>query len=533
MTKQEKPQKVNVEIKIEYLTNIIELFRDESGKSYARVNVNGSFQNKRIMSKQFSSYVRKTIKTQFNSVTKKNELEEITSYLDSLAQIDGKKVKPEIRCCEKDDEIFFDYGCTDWNLIKITATNDNNYKEISYVRNNRSFPFFIRPSNFQNLPKPNLKYANIFKLKKYLNFAEESDFYLFVIALSYCFQRSTPDLIMILNGPQGSAKSTTTLLTKMLLDPSKAPLRSMPKNEEDLIIAVNNNFLYAIDNISSLKASMADSLCRLSTGGGISRRKKYTDSDEDILEAQNPIIINGINGISNRQDLMSRSIIFDLAPIDSKNYKTKSEIEKEFSSDIPYILGGILQLVQFALNRYKKAKVLKKSRMADFMNWGAACEEYLKMDSGSFEKCYNYKMGQTYKELSEGSEIVSFFKQHFLEEFSNDNGNIVYKKEALFEGTMTELYEEMKSLFIDNRGNINRYFKQPNQLSRAINREIKALEAIGFYVKMTKSDSRKVLIYFNEVLSSDRPSNFEIEVLVQKYKDKDPDVYSDETDNEW
>ena len=77
---------------------------------------------------------------------------------------------------------------------------------------------------------------------------------------------------MIVQGEQGSAKSTFGRVIRSLIDPSTAMLRSAPKNEKDLMIAAQNGWLLSFDNLSSLKQEMSDSLCRLATGGGVSGR---------------------------------------------------------------------------------------------------------------------------------------------------------------------------------------------------------------------------------------------------------------------
>ena len=64
---------------------------------------------------------------------------------------------------------------------------------------------------------------------------------------------------------------------------------------------------------------MSDPLCRLATGGGFATRKLFSDSDEVIIDAVRPIILNGItNGII-RPDLAERAISLNLPAIANLN----------------------------------------------------------------------------------------------------------------------------------------------------------------------------------------------------------------------
>jgi hypothetical protein len=45
-----------------------------------------------------------------------------------------------------------------------------------------------------------------------------------------------------------------------------------PREDRDLITAARNNHVLAFDNLSAVSAELADSLCRLATGGDIGGR---------------------------------------------------------------------------------------------------------------------------------------------------------------------------------------------------------------------------------------------------------------------
>src|ERR1017187_10138958 len=68
-----------------------------------------------------------------------------------------------------------------------------------------------------------------------------------------------------------------------------------PREERDLLIAANNSWIVAYDNLSGTSQWLSDALCRLSTGGGFSTRELHSDNEEILFEATRPVILNGID----------------------------------------------------------------------------------------------------------------------------------------------------------------------------------------------------------------------------------------------
>ena len=102
------------------------------------------------------------------------------------------------------------------------------------------------------------------------------------------------------------------LILKTLIDPGSVPLRSLPDNSRDLLIAAQNSWCLSYNNLSKLSDSYSDDFCRLSTGGGSAYRALYTDGDEIIRAVTKPIVLNGIPSLATRLDLIERAISITL-----------------------------------------------------------------------------------------------------------------------------------------------------------------------------------------------------------------------------
>jgi hypothetical protein len=77
-------------------------------------------------------------------------------------------------------------------------------------------------------------------------------------------------------------------LVRALVDPNVAPVRALPREERELMIAADNGHLLAFDNLSGLPAWLSDALCRLASGGSFVVRKLYTNDEEVLFKAARP-----------------------------------------------------------------------------------------------------------------------------------------------------------------------------------------------------------------------------------------------------
>jgi hypothetical protein len=89
----------------------------------------------------------------------------------------------------------------------------------------------------------------------------------------------------------------------------------MSRDERDLMIAAQNGWIIALDNLSGLSSWLPDALCRIATGGGFGTRELWTNTDEVLIDVQRPIVLNGIDDIATRQGLIDCAIIINLDPI--------------------------------------------------------------------------------------------------------------------------------------------------------------------------------------------------------------------------
>jgi hypothetical protein len=142
------------------------------------------------------------------------------------------------------------------------------------------------------LPVPE-RGGSIEALRSFLNIPSRNDLVLIVAWLLAALRSGGLYPLLAISGEQGSAKTVLSKLLKALIDPNAAPVRALSREERELMIAANNGYLLAFDNLSGLPVWLSDALCRLATGGSFAVRQLYTDDEEMLFEAARPILLNG------------------------------------------------------------------------------------------------------------------------------------------------------------------------------------------------------------------------------------------------
>ena len=327
--------------------NILELLKDidifpsTDGETYAEFLIDGHKEIWPVQSSSTSQIIQNRFFKTYKDLPEKKNLDKALSHLIFKGRsLPSHKVYRRVGRSE--DRIYIDLG-------------DPNFKYVEVDRDGwRIVPAaplkFTRASNTLSLPTP-LSGGDIRDFRQFLNIEREADFVLVVSFMigSLCEGREYP--ILILQGPQGSAKSTMSSMIKELIDPGRPVLRSLPKQkEEDLFIMGQNCHLLCFDNLSGLSAAISDSLCKISTGCGFSARKLFTNGEEFFIELSRPMIINGIDDLTARPDLSDRSLVLHLPKLSEQKRIQSSKLHQEFQALKPFILGCLLDGLSHGLN---------------------------------------------------------------------------------------------------------------------------------------------------------------------------------------
>ena len=181
------------------------------------------------------------------------------NVLDARAQFDGEEHEVYLRTAEYDEDTYYIDICDEhWTAIEVRASG--------WQRVEQPPVKFRRAMGMQALPEP-ISGGSFNALRPFLNI-DDDGFVLLVAWLVAAMRPRGPYPILVLNGEQGSAKSTCARILRSFIDPSTVSVRTLPREERDLIISANHSHVINFDNISRLPAWLSDALCRIATGGG-------------------------------------------------------------------------------------------------------------------------------------------------------------------------------------------------------------------------------------------------------------------------
>jgi hypothetical protein len=258
-------------------------------------------------------------------------------------------------------DLYIDLCDQNWQAIRITGAGWQ-VVQSPPVR-------FRRTRGMLPLPFPE-RGTSIDTLRPFLN-VTDADFTLVVAFILAALRDRGPYPILVLNGEQGTAKSTAARIVRSFIDPSSVPLSTLPPSSRDLFVAANNSHVLSFENVSKLSSGLSDNLCRLATGGGYRIRKLYENADETLFDATRPIVLNGISNFITRGDLQDRSLVLPLEPI--KNRITEHELYADFERQRAGIFGALLDMLVRGVRQLPETRLVGAPRMADFATLAVAC----------------------------------------------------------------------------------------------------------------------------------------------------------------
>ena len=213
---------------------------------------------------------------------------------------------------------------------------------------------------------------------------------------------------------------------------------------------------------------MSDAICRLSTGGGAGKRKLYEDDDEILFEGRRPILLNGIEDVATRGDLVDRANIISLEAMPEARRRTEAEFGAAFAAAVPQIFGALLDGLVAGLSNLASVKIADKPRMADVAVWAEACTRaYWKPDT--FITAYRAGLATSVELVVEASMVGTAVRQ-------------LMASHTEWSGTAQELLTKLTAMVGEQAAKQPGWPKRPNTLSNKLRRVTPALRKVGIHI---------------------------------------------------
>lgn len=463
------PQRENV---IE-LVGDIELWHGRDGDAFATVQINGHRENWAVRSRQFEIWLSGEYHAAHGVAVGGQALRDCLRVIEAEAIYDGAEHGTFSRIGRADGVVYVDLGGRDWRSVKITGEGWEIIEQAPVK--------FLRSPQMRALPVPEPG-GRIDRLREFVNAGNDETFVLIVGWLIGAFNPAGPYPLLVIGGEQGSAKSTMARAVRALVDPNATLVRTVPRDERDLVVAARNSWVLSYDNISSVPVWFSDALCRLSTGGGFGCRELYSDSVEFVFEGQRPVILNGIGDLAARPDLADRAIVITLPPIADIDRRTDSEWKRNFDDAAPEIFGAVLDGVAAAVGRAGEIELPTKPRMADSVVWVTAAEPGLGWPEGVFLSLYAANRDEAVQASLDADPIA----QAILALLGNN---------TYWQGSPSELLATLEPLVPDTVKRGRHWPTTAGLLSRRLTRAAPILRVRGIVFERAKGgkDSRRVI----------------------------------------
>lgn len=437
----------------------MELWHSPDGDGFVSIRVGQHREHHALSSRPARDYLLRRYYKSFKKAPSSTAVQSAVATLSSMARFDGPEHEVHLRVAgSKEGVTYLDLGDEEWRAVEISR-KDWRVVNDPAVR-------FRRTRGLRSLPDPTAG-GSLAELREFLNVATDEDFALAVTWLLQALRPVGPYPVLVLLGEQGSAKSTTERVLRRLVDPNHSDVRAEPREARDLAVAADNGHVIALDNISRLPEWLSDALCRVATGGGFSTRTLYENRDEEIFEAQRPVILNGIAQVATRPDLIDRAIVLTLPVIRDRHRRNESHFWAAFEAARPRLLGALLDAIVVGLGRYQEVQLEALPRMADFATWGVAVEPACPWRAGSFLAAFDANRKGSIESVLDGDPIVD-----------------VVRALAPWTGTASDLLAELNRRTPEGLTKRRDGFSTPRQVSDQLRRLTPGLRRVGIEVNL-------------------------------------------------
>lgn len=459
-----------------------EVWHDKDQEAMVTLTFDTHREHHRMRGKHFRLYLQRLWheETEGGAIGRE-PLSEALGVLEGQAMHDGEQYDTFIRVAETGDtpdniRIYLDLGTPTWEAVEIMAGK-------WHIVPASAVPVkFLRGPGMLPLPTPEA--GTLDDVAAALGLEQDTQAFQNAVALLLQALRAHgPFPVGVVSGGQGAGKSTFTKRLAGLLDPNSAPLRSMARDEADLIRTARYSWIQAKDNISSLSPAISDALCRLATGGGISTRRLYTDDEELIHDAKRPTILNGITNFVDRQDLVDRALSIPLQRLTDTEVRTEADLDAEYEALRPKALAALLDIVSDGLKHAGQRHLARMPRMADFAEWITCCAPAMGLDIEAFLDAYDSGKTDLLRESLDESPVTAPLL-HLMRTHDADE----------WQGSTEELLKELNNIREERTG--RRVPKGWPQSAKRLANEIRRIEhglavVEGIQAKLTRSSSAR------------------------------------------
>lgn len=452
-----------------------EFFFDQFGELWVSIQKGGHYQNIFVNSERFRDLVRANYKSLIGDGLSRDTIDQVIGAkrgaLDHVLPV--RRIEYRIIRDDADKSIVVDSGRDDWSVIRIKPDNYSmeHIQVNPFRRDPNCLPYDVDENAvscgwddlFEVIPAKEPNSRGLIKMW---------------MALSMIPDISKPG--MIINGPPGAGKSFSAETIRQIVDPCANPLQGLPRDIENLKLALFKNHIPNFDNLNRLDTDQSDCLCQAVTGISYEKRKLHTDSDTVCWRLRRQWILTGVNVPGSLADFLSRSFIVDLSPIEPQSRKDVRELESRLDSIKAGIQAKLFECASHGLRNYDEVRSSGLHRLADAHRYCLAMSEPLELSHEEINDLWALNRQAQVKETIDNDVVAQVIIDFAIQE-------------KTWEGSPAELFQELTA-FSDAT---NQPWKKcwpttPGNLTKRINYIMESLRMNGVHISDFKTTSKRI-----------------------------------------
>ena len=202
----------------------------------------------------------------------------------------------------------------------------------------------------------------------------------------------------------------------------------------------------------------------------------YRDAEEIIFDATRPVILNGIEELATRGDLLDRAVILYLPQISDEKRKSEADFWQDFEKALPQLLGAVLDAVRTGLRNLPTIRLKESPRMADFATWATAAEPAFGVKGVSFAEAYKGNRESANDLVLDATQVAQAVKSLLAD--------------GSFKGTATDLLTALNQKISEETRREKSWPKNGRGLSNHLRRLAPNLRQVGVSIKFDLHDGR-------------------------------------------
>jgi len=453
----------------------LKLMRTEHDEYFAAIPLSGQVEAVELSDRRFANHLLRQYRNRYQTVAPPHALSNSVRMLEALCEAEPI-TNLHSRVLRVDKTIHVNLGEGKQAILTPQGWR--------VVNDGDTDVLFRKPAGQGPLPVP-VTGGSLNDLRPFINHAGDEQFVLIAGFIVATFGGG-PYLFLVLNGEQGSAKSTATRLVVALTDPCGGDNMQLPNDIRNLFVTVREHHVLPCENVSHISREISNAACSISTGTTFYHRGMGKDKERTVFRGYGALVMNGIEDFAKAPDLRSRCIILNLPRITQR--KDEKTLRAEFEQARPRILGAIFDAVCAGLANEDNVTLTTEPRMMDAVKFITAAEHGAPWPVGTFEKAY-----QTNQSDSQGAALAgSHVAVAIMELMEKEGGE--------WRGTWPDLKKKLERLPHYLSGSVppRRWPNDGKELSDEVTRYQPTLRAQGIDVergiRIGKQGSRGAII---------------------------------------